>query len=79
MKGDAFGLLVRLCIIVEGINLGWQSLNAMAQLSFDRRRVNGPEESFPPVFIDEPQPDSLLKDGKRVDGRALGDVRPICT
>jgi exosome complex component MTR3 len=51
----------------------------MAQASFDRRRVNGPEESFPPVFEDEEQAEPLLSNGKRRDGRALGDLRPICT
>lgn len=56
----------------------WQSLYTMAQPSFDRRRVNGPEESFPPVFLDDSQPESLFIDGKRLDGRALNDVRPIC-
>jgi exosome complex component MTR3 len=50
----------------------------MAQPSFDRRRVNGPEESFPPVFSTELPKETLLSNGKRKDGRALKDVRPIC-
>lgn len=50
----------------------------MAQPSFDRRRVNGPEESFPPVFIPILPIESLLSNDKRRDGRALGELRPIC-
>ncbi|PVG04535.1 ribosomal protein S5 domain 2-like protein [Serendipita vermifera] len=49
----------------------------MAQASFDRRRVNGPEESFPPIFEDEEQPEPLLSNEKRRDGRAIRDLRPI--
>ncbi|KAG8761172.1 hypothetical protein FRC14_006221 [Serendipita sp. 396] len=49
----------------------------MAQQSFDRRRVNGPEESFPPIFADEEIRSSLLEDGKRRDGRSLDELRPI--
>jgi len=45
--------------------------------SFDRRRINGPEESRPPVFDDdiEQRVYSLKKTRK---GRKPGDVRPIC-
>lgn len=50
----------------------------MAQPAFDRRRVNGPEESFPPLFIEETPQEPLLNRGKRRDGRDLGQVRPIC-
>ncbi|KIP09585.1 hypothetical protein PHLGIDRAFT_102557, partial [Phlebiopsis gigantea 11061_1 CR5-6] len=47
----------------------------MAQSNFDRRRINGPEESFPPVLSDEEE--------KAVDvvptrfGRGARDIRPI--
>ena len=47
--------------------------------TFDRRRINGPEESRPPVFDDEV--DVKLRDitARRRKGRANGDIRPICT
>ncbi|KAJ8078807.1 3'-5'-exoribonuclease [Marasmius tenuissimus] len=46
-----------------------------ALTSFDRRRVNGPEESFTPVFDLEDSPPST-KPGKRV-GRQPTDTRSI--
>ena len=48
----------------------------MAQSNFDRRRINGPEESFPPVFSDE---EEKAAEGipKRVC-RGTKDIRPIC-
>lgn len=51
--------------------------NNMAQSAFDRRRINGPEESFPPVFADEEQ--AFVKSGAPRNGRAAKDIRPICT
>lgn len=47
----------------------------MAQPAFDRRRINGPEESHPPVFIDE-EP-SQTRSVKSRQGRASSDIRPI--
>lgn len=49
----------------------------MAQSGFDRRRVNGPEESIKPIFDDDD--DILVKGtlGKR-EGRSSEDIRPIC-
>ncbi|KAH9981176.1 mRNA transport regulator 3 [Lactifluus volemus] len=50
----------------------------MAQSGFDRRRVNGPSESFQPIFDDEP--DVLYKDwklGERRQNRRAEDIRPI--
>ena len=47
----------------------------MAQSATDRRRINGPEESFPPVFNDEE--DDIKSKTQR--SRAPGDIRPICT
>ena len=48
----------------------------MAQTGFDRRRINGPEESFPPVFeLDEA--DMITAGPSRV-GRGPLDIRPIC-
>jgi exosome complex component MTR3 len=48
----------------------------MAQSTFDRRRINGPEDSFPPVF------DAVEEHAKiwsaRCD-RGAEDIRPICT
>jgi exosome complex component MTR3 len=46
----------------------------MAQSANDRRRINGPEESFPPVFDDDDD-DIKLKTQR---SRAPGDIRPIC-
>jgi exosome complex component MTR3 len=51
----------------------------MAQSGYDRRRVNGPSESFQPIFEDEP--DVLYKDwklGERRRNRQAEDIRPIC-
>ncbi|KAI0079922.1 ribosomal protein S5 domain 2-like protein [Panus rudis PR-1116 ss-1] len=48
----------------------------MAQSGFDRRRVNGPEETFPPIFEDEDE-DSVLIPGKPRLGRKPEDIRPI--
>ncbi|KAG2349845.1 ribosomal protein S5 domain 2-like protein [Suillus weaverae] len=45
----------------------------MAQSANDRRRINGPEESFPPVFDDEDEDIEL----KTQRSRAPGDIRPI--
>ncbi|KAI3998298.1 hypothetical protein K525DRAFT_171092, partial [Schizophyllum commune Loenen D] len=41
--------------------------------AMDRRRINGPEESFPPVYDDEdaPQPSATRSD------RGELDIRPI--
>ena len=51
----------------------------MAQSGYDRRRVNGPSESFQPIFDDEP--DLLYKDwklGEKRRNRQAEDIRPIC-
>ncbi len=48
----------------------------MAQAGFDRRRINGPEESFPPVFDDD---DVLQSSSKPRQGRKPSEIRPICT
>ncbi|KIY72147.1 ribosomal protein S5 domain 2-like protein [Cylindrobasidium torrendii FP15055 ss-10] len=45
----------------------------MAAPAFDRRRVNGPEESFPPVFEEDRE---VKKISKRTD-RENGDFRPV--
>lgn len=51
----------------------------MAQNVFDRRRINGPEESFAPIFEDEDDGESLgWKLGKPRKGRLPTDIRPIC-
>lgn len=52
----------------------------MAQ-NFDRRRINGPEESFPPTCHSEeedPSPYASWTSGKPRLGRTPGDIRPIC-
>ena len=51
----------------------------MASIGFDRRRVNGPEESHAPVFEEEEEEDESIEtisEDRR--GRAAGDIRPIC-
>jgi exosome complex component MTR3 len=50
----------------------------MAAPFFDRRRVNGPEESFPPIFDDEGDLHSVVATGKRSGDRGKKDLRPIC-
>ena len=50
----------------------------MAAPSFDRRRVNGPEESFPPIFDNEAVLLPAIATGRRSDGRGKKDLRPIC-
>ena len=50
----------------------------MAVPSFDRRRVNGPEESFPPMFDEEVDLHSVSATGKRSGDRRKKDLRPIC-
>lgn len=48
----------------------------MAQVGFDRRRINGPEESHIPVFDSEgDEPWSL---GRPRKGRSPTDIRPLC-
>ena len=49
----------------------------MALSNFDRRRVNGPEESFSPVFAPEQDP-KLFKSGEPRNKRGPLDIRPIC-
>ncbi|KAF9053726.1 ribosomal protein S5 domain 2-like protein [Hymenopellis radicata] len=46
----------------------------MAQAGFDRRRINGPEESFPPVFDDD---DDRRPSSKPRQGRKPSEIRPI--
>lgn len=47
------------------------------QSSFDRRRVNGPEESHLPVYESDEEPESSSMAARR-NGRSAKDVRPIC-
>lgn len=46
----------------------------------DRRRVNGPEVSVPPIFKEtkELQNEILNNERKRLDNRGLEDLRAIC-
>ncbi|KAI9509625.1 3' exoribonuclease family, domain 1-domain-containing protein [Russula earlei] len=53
----------------------------MAQSGFDRRRVNGPTESFQPNFDDDLEDASLYKGwklGQTRRKRRAEDIRPIC-
>ena len=54
----------------------------MAQSGFDRRRVNGPSESFQPTFDDGLEESNILyenwKLGEVRRKRQAGDIRPIC-
>ncbi|TFK76408.1 ribosomal protein S5 domain 2-like protein [Pluteus cervinus] len=47
----------------------------MAQIGFDRRRINGPEESFPPIFEDEDATPTAK--GAYERPRPPSDIRPI--
>ncbi|KAM5531212.1 hypothetical protein V8D89_015130 [Ganoderma adspersum] len=49
----------------------------MAQANFDRRRINGPDESFRPIFDSEEEEEARWKPGKPRQGRAARDIRPI--
>ncbi|RXW20901.1 hypothetical protein EST38_g4974 [Candolleomyces aberdarensis] len=49
----------------------------MAQSGFDRRRINGPEESFAPIFEDEDSPEDRWTVGKPRVGRNPDNTRPI--
>ncbi|KAI0818761.1 ribosomal protein S5 domain 2-like protein [Irpex lacteus] len=50
------------------------------QSNFDRRRINGPEESFAPVYDDDEDQDTLekrWKEGQPRSGRGPREIRPI--
>ncbi|OBZ75145.1 Exosome complex component MTR3 [Grifola frondosa] len=49
----------------------------MAQTNFDRRRINGPEESFPPLFDSEDNGEQTWVPGNPRQGRSAEDIRPI--
>lgn len=49
----------------------------MAFANFDRRRINGPEESFPPFYEDEPFI-TLPSHPVVRSGRSANEIRPIC-
>lgn len=46
--------------------------------NFDRRRINGPEESFSPVFVDDDDDQTKWRPGKPRQSRQPQDIRPIC-
>lgn len=54
----------------------------MAQSGFDRRRVNGPSESFQLIFNDDLEGPGVLyrgwKLGQTRRNRRAEDIRPIC-
>ena len=50
----------------------------MAQSNFDRRRINGPEESFQPIFDPDEEDETGWKPGNPRIGRGARDIRPIC-
>jgi hypothetical protein len=54
----------------------------MAQSGFDRRRVNGPNESFQPIFDDDCDNPSISYKGWKIGqarrDRRSEDIRPIC-
>ncbi|KAH8106966.1 mRNA transport regulator 3 [Cristinia sonorae] len=49
----------------------------MAQTNFDRRRLNGPEDSSRPVFDDDDDTIAKWSVGQPRKGRKPGDIRPI--
>jgi len=57
-------------------NLVAQSLGMST--NFDRRRINGPEESFSPVFVDDDEDEAKWRPGKPRQSRLPHDIRPIC-
>ena len=56
----------------------YYSLSSMAQYVFDRRRNNGPEDSFPPVFDSDPWSMASESERKTRKDRTPLDIRPIC-
>lgn len=45
----------------------------------DRKRVNGPEQSVPPLLKNVPATPPLFNEqNKRADQRCAHDLRPIC-
>jgi len=61
---------------VSGQNLAAQSLGM--SMNFDRRRINGPEDSFSPMFVDDDEDDAKWCPGKPRQSRLPHDIRPIC-
>ncbi|PFH54325.1 hypothetical protein AMATHDRAFT_135473 [Amanita thiersii Skay4041] len=49
----------------------------MAQLGIDRRRINGPEDSRPPVFTQDEKVQPTWNVGDPRQGRGPKDIRPI--
>ena len=49
--------------------------------NFDRRRINGPEESFSPIYASDEEKDvQRSKAGQAIrKGRQPSEIRPICT
>ena len=50
----------------------------MAQANFDRRRINGPDESYQPIFESEDEEETRWKPGSPRKGRGARNIRPIC-
>lgn len=49
-------------------------------MNFDRRRVNGPEESFSPVYSSDEEDAQTVKPSQPSrKGRQPSEIRPICT
>ncbi|KAI8998553.1 mRNA transport regulator 3 [Trametes punicea] len=49
----------------------------MAQSNFDRRRINGPDESYQPIFESDDELEPKWKPGNPRKGRGARDLRPI--
>ncbi|OSC99067.1 mRNA transport regulator 3 [Trametes coccinea BRFM310] len=49
----------------------------MAQSNFDRRRINGPDESYQPIFEADEDLETKWKPGSPRKGRTARDIRPI--
>ncbi|KAF9789653.1 ribosomal protein S5 domain 2-type protein [Thelephora terrestris] len=45
--------------------------------NFDRRRINGPEDSFSPVLVDDDEDETKWRPGKPRQSRQPQDIRPI--
>lgn len=105
MRPTFFPALFRLCLCLTGLGEGERdmlkkvvnrsiavstpTLSDMTTALFDRRRVNGPEVSYPPFYEDElPQPAASTSAFASLqeaavayqrEGRSADDLRPICS
>ena len=51
----------------------------MAQSNFDRRRINGPDDTFQPIFDSDDEEETRWRPGNPRKGREPREIRRICT